>query len=302
MIAAGYDIRAVVTRHVETAKATAHRFGGGRGYDDIETMLEQAGGELEAIVVVLPADGYEKTLLRCLSTGLAIYCEKPVALDAATLHRLEDARGKARVTVMVGYMKRFAPAYDRARALIQEPAFGGATAYNAYWGMGPGFPTFDYLIRENATHHLDLARYLMGEVTDVAVRTCEPRDQSVSAAILMRFDNGAVGTLQVNNNSAWDHDNEWISVTGRGPVVIVDNVETCIHRIPGEAERRWTPNYTVPAPATSSLTVMGFTGALKHFVQVVREGAPCRSDLCSALRTTELAERVLFAAAGHGTQ
>jgi hypothetical protein len=80
-------------------------------------------------------------------------------------------------------------------------------------------------------------------------------------------------------------------------MVIVDNVDTCVYRVPGEGERRWVPNYTVPNPSTSSLTVTGFVGALKHFVDVARQRTPCRSDLASALRTTELAERVLAAVA-----
>jgi predicted dehydrogenase len=293
MTAAGYDIRAVATRHLETASATARRFGGGRPFDDLGKMLAQIGTDIEALVLVLPADGYEQTLLQCLFTGLPVYCEKPVALDALTLRRIEDVRIKSGATIMVGYMKRFAPAYERVHALAQDPSFGGATAYNAYWGMGPGFGTLDYLMRENATHHLDLARFLMGEVTELAAWTYEPVEQSISAAILMKFASGAVGTLQVNNNSAWDHNNEWISVTGRGPVVVVDNVDTCIYRVPGESERRWSPNYTVPVPGSSSLTVTGFTGALTHFAEVARRGIPCRSDLASALRTTELAERVL---------
>jgi predicted dehydrogenase len=163
--------------------------------------------------------------------------------------------------------------------------------------MGSGFPTLDYLMRENATHHLDLARFLMGEVVEVAAWAHEPVEQAISTGILLKFESGAVGTLQVNSNSAWDHNNEWISVTGRGPVVLVDNVDSCLYRVPGEPERRWVPNYTVPIPRTSSLTVTGFTGALMHFVDVVRDGMPCRSDLGSALRTMELAERVLAAAA-----
>ena len=297
IIAAGYDIHAVVTRHRDTASAISRRFGGGVGFDDVDKMLAAVAGSIDAIVLILPADGYEETLVKCLSAGVPIYCEKPVALDVATLRRIEGVRMRTGTTVMVGYMKRFAPAYERARALVQDPAFGGATAYNAYWGMGPGFGTFDYLMRENATHHLDLARFFMGEIADLAAWVYEPVKESISAGILLKFDTGAVGTIQVNNNSAWDHDNEWISVTGRGPVVIVDNVDTCVYRVPGEGERRWAPNYTVPNPSTSSLTVTGFVGALKHFVDVARQRMPCRSDLASALRTTELAERVLAAAA-----
>src|SRR3984893_14249947 len=168
MIAAGYDIHAVATRHLQTAESAARRFGACRSFDNVENMLSEVAGNIEGIVVVLPADCYEETLSKCLPAGLPVYCEKPVALDAATLRRIESVRATLGAPVMVGYMKRFAPAYERAREFVHDPAFGGATAYSAYWGMGPGFPTLGYLLRENATHHLDLARFLMGEVADVA--------------------------------------------------------------------------------------------------------------------------------------
>lgn len=86
-----------------------------------------------------------------------------------------------------------------------------------------------------------------------------------------------------------------MNLTGRGPMVIVDNVETCLYRVPGEPERRWQPNYTIPIPANSSLTVTGFVGAFTHFAQVSLANAPCQSDLSSAILTTELAERTLSA-------
>jgi len=295
MIAAGYQILAVATRHMETAQRAGRKFGGGAAFDNVERMLQKLGSEIEAVVVVLPPDGYEEAVMTCLRFGLPVYCEKPVAMNSDTLHRLERERAKERKTVMVGYMKRFAPAYERAQGFVQAPHFGGATAYNAYWGMGPAAPTLEFLMLESAVHHLDLARFIMGEVKDLAAWAHEPEKSSIGIGLLLRFESGAVGTLQVNTNSSWDHDNEWISVTGRGPVVLVDNVETCTYRVPGDGERRWVPNYTVPIPRTSSLTVTGFTGALTHFAEVVRRGIPCRSDLASAVKTTELAERVISA-------
>lgn len=296
MNAAGYVVEAVATRSIDTASVMARRHGG-QAFDDVERMLDEVGGGIEAIMMILPASGYKEALLKCLPSGLPIYCEKPVALHSATLRRFEEIRSATGQPFMVGYQKRFAPAYERARSLIQADDFGGATAYHAYWGMGAGFyEDFDYFMRENAAHHLDLARHLMGEVIDLKIFTHIPSAMSMAAGLLMRFESGAVGALQVNTNSAWDHDNEWITVAGRGPVVLVDNVETCIHRVPGEAERRWVPNYTVPAPANSSLTVTGFTGAFRHFTDVVRNKETCRSDLSSAIRTMELVETAIAGA------
>jgi predicted dehydrogenase len=88
MISAGYDIQAVATNHLRTAESAARRFGGRRSFDSVENMLSDVCRDIEGIVVILPADSYEQTLINCLPAGLPIYCEKPVALDSAALHRI----------------------------------------------------------------------------------------------------------------------------------------------------------------------------------------------------------------------
>lgn len=293
LAAAGYTIRGIATRNAESAGAVAARYGAS-GYGDVDTMLQALQGEIDAIVIVVAPDDYQDVVIKCLSAGLPIYCEKPASLSTEALQNIEQARAAVGVTIMVGYMKRFASAYVRAKALMSDAAFGAATTYSSYWGMGPEHhPTLDYLMRENATHHLDLARFLMGEVASVEAWVHEPKERSIAVGVLLRFESGAIGTLNLNNLAAWDHNNEWISVNGHGPVILVDNVETCVHRVPGEPEQRWTPNYTVPDARNSSLEVTGFVGALRHFTDVVRHDAACESDLASAIRTMELAERIL---------
>jgi predicted dehydrogenase len=43
IIAAGYDIHAVVTRHLDTASAISRRFGGGVGFDDVAEFSDITG-------------------------------------------------------------------------------------------------------------------------------------------------------------------------------------------------------------------------------------------------------------------
>jgi predicted dehydrogenase len=196
---------------------------------------------------------------------------------------------------MVGYPRRFAAAYDKARQLLQDPAFGRPLAYQAHWSMGRGFfPSLDYFVRENAVHQLDLARYLLGEVAEVKAEAAEHGDCQ-AVAMSVRFSSGAVGTLGLDDAGSWDHDNEWVSITGQGATIVVDNLEACSFRASGAPELRWAPNFSTPVPRNNSLRFTGFVGAFEHFAAVVREGELCQSDISSARRTTQLAERVLAA-------
>jgi UDP-N-acetylglucosamine 3-dehydrogenase len=294
--AAEFEVRACCARHLDRAEATARRVGAPAAYDDVGRMLAERAAEMDAVVLVLPPDGYEGPALACLAAGLPVFCEKPAALDSAALRRMEEAAGAAGRALMVGYPRRFAPPYERARELLGDPRFGDAVAYQAHWSMGPRtFPSLDYFVRENAVHQLDLARFLLGEVSEVLALTAV-RDGRHAVAASLRFASGAVATLGLDDAGSWDHVNEWVSVAGDRANVVVDNLESCSFQAAGEPELRWSPNFTTPVPANSSLRLTGFVGGLEHFAAVVREGAPCRSDVASARRTTELAEAVLAAA------
>lgn len=293
---AGALIRATCARHLERAQEVASGLAGVTAHAGVDALLAARRDDIDACVLVLPPDGYEDAVKACLEAGVAVYCEKPAALDTATLRRLEAQAQQAAVPVMVGYMKRFAPAYTRALELVRADAFGRPIAVQARWSVGPGYRDVNYLLRENTTHILDILRYLVGEVDHVSAVASRADPDTVAVAAVLRFANGAVGTLEASSAGAWDHDNETLTVSGEGTAVIVDNVEAVSHRAPGEPERRWVPNHSLPVQRNSSLWVTGFTGAILHFARVVRGEEPCRSDISSAVRTMELAERIGAAA------
>lgn len=294
MLAAGYELVACCARHGDRAEQVRARFGVAHAYEGIDEMLRHHRARVDAAVLVLPPDGYEEAVLACLDAGLPVYCEKPAALSTAPLRRMEERAAAAGLAVMVGYMKRFAPAYERALRLASDAGFGGVRAYQARWAMGPGFPTLEHLLTENATHHLDLARFVCGEVVDLQAWHSQ-QERTIVVGVLARFSGGAVATLELSTAHAWDHVNETVTITGTGSAILVDNVDTVMLRAAGQPELRWRPNYTVPLPRTSSLLVTGFVPALQHFARTVRDGEPCRSDVASARRTMELAEAILAA-------
>ena len=98
--------------------------------------------------------------------------------------------------------------------------------------------------------------------------------------------------LQPLHDRKLDQRNEYAEVYGKGHALWVENVDTCIHRPPQRPERVWRPNYTVPVAESSAATIMGFVPELEHFRAVAMDGAENLSDIASAARTLELAERL----------
>ena len=288
---AGIELVGIAARRTESAQSMAQLLGAVPAFAGAPSLIDTLRSSIDALVVVLPPDEGEDVVMAALEADLPVYTEKPLAMTSAALHRIEAVRAQRGGNVMVGYMKRFAPAYRRASALSQESEFGGISALHLQWSMGSRYDEAEYYLRENAVHMLDLARFLMGEVDEVTAR----RDSSgagIAISVLARFDGGSIGTLQLDANGSFDQPGETLRLVGRSAAVAVENVEECRYSKAGQPARIWLPNHTIPAAGTSSLTTSGFVGALSHFGDTVMRKGRCEADLASAIATLELAERI----------
>ena len=289
---AGLELVGVASRHAEGASTSALAFGAGpgAGFDTVGALL--AATEPAGVIVCVPAAAYRDVVLECVAGGVPVFCEKPGAASSAELAEIEAAAAGG-VPVMVGYMKRFAPAYRRAVELVAADEFGPVTSVHAQFLMGPGFGSIAGYVIDNPVHMLDMLRAVAGEVVDVNVFATTNGTDRHAIALGCTFENGAVGTAQFTTTFNWDHEGERLDVVGTGASVTVTNVDTVTYRPAGGAAIVERPTYTVPLDRNFTGTTMGFVPELAHFKAVVTEGVPCLSDVASARRTLDLAERVL---------
>ena len=137
-------------------------------------------------------------------------------------------------------------------------------------------------------HHLDLLRFLMGEITEVAHRKYQRDDTHTSYALLLTFASGAIGTLFVSDQHLWMRTNERVEITGNGQFVVAENLIHLTHyRSDGEASVPWEPGFSIPNDQNLSFFIGGYAGELQAFVRAIREGQPLHasiSDACAALR------------------
>ena len=105
-----FAVRALAdpSRHVR--EALASRFGVPRAHPGHRAMLD-AGG-LDALLVCAPNALHEPIAIDALDAGLHVLVEKPLCLSAEGAARIAARAAAAGRVVQVGYMKRFAPAYE----------------------------------------------------------------------------------------------------------------------------------------------------------------------------------------------
>lgn len=153
-----------------------------------------------------------------------IVCEKPLAVTAAEAKRMALAVRKAGVKNMCGFNYRFIPAVRLARQLIEQGAIGRISSFNGKylqeWGHDPRTPLENVWYTAGkrtgvmlgiGCHLLDIARYLMGEVTAVTgtVKTFNTRRKNLKGAEeeitadeldagLLEFESGALGIIEAS--------------------------------------------------------------------------------------------------------
>ncbi|MFD0666886.1 Gfo/Idh/MocA family protein [Ramlibacter sp. MAHUQ-53] len=173
-----------------------------------------------AAIVATPNATHADIGIACLERGLATLVEKPIADTLENGQRLCDAATRLGVPLLVGHQRRHNPILRKARELVQAGALGRAVSATAMATWLKPDSYFELAWRRqagggpvliNMIHDIDLLRFLLGDIRTVqavsssAVRGFEVED---TAAVVVRFACGALGTLTVSDAAAapWNWD------------------------------------------------------------------------------------------------
>ena len=243
-------------------------------YTDHISMLDAE--QPDAVIVCMHPRRQVQVALECLERGAHVWIEKPPAETLGESMALREAARRTGKSVGVGYMKRFSHAYARAKAFTQRPTFGTTSMFEARCTYGE-YPVDVYrFLNGFATHHLDLARFFMGDVESVYAALVHRSTGRDGWAVTLRFANGALGMLNLNcleeGFNGWS---ERVVVTGVGGRVFVENWRRVIGFLPDSQQPEyWEPEDVQPADDQNSLAVHGFVGELREFVTSIREKRP----------------------------
>jgi predicted dehydrogenase len=173
-------------------------------YASHEALL--ADGRLDALYVCVPPFAHGAIERAAVEADLALFVEKPVALDLATAESIEAAISERGVVNATGYHWRYLDVVERAKAALEGHAVHLVMGYwldvlppPAWWTQRS---RSGGQMVEQTTHVFDLTRFLVGDVARVqadvstlarpAYADC---DIDWAATATLRFENGAVGCV-----------------------------------------------------------------------------------------------------------
>ena len=211
-------------RTAKAVKEAADRYGWEESCTDWRKVVSRP--DIDLIDIATPGDSHHPIALAAAEAGKVVLCEKPLANTLRQAEEMFQAVTRAGVLHMICHNYRKVPAVVLARRLIADGRLGEIYhfrgTYLQDWLVAPDFPRAWRLDRNQAgsgalgdilSHSLDLARYLVGEISEVAGsletfirhrplpdRPDERAPVTVddAAAALVRFANGATGTLEAS--------------------------------------------------------------------------------------------------------
>lgn len=108
-----YEVMAVADISPTLRKLLGDRYGVARRYTDTAEMVADA--PLDCLLVLNSDEYHTESVIAGLEAGLHVLVEKPMCLSPHEAEQILEARNRAGKIVMVGYMRRFAPAFDVAK-------------------------------------------------------------------------------------------------------------------------------------------------------------------------------------------
>lgn len=169
----------------------------------------------DGVIVATPDKTHVEQGLACVAAGVPALVEKPIAHSIEAGEALVRAADKAGVRLLAGHHRQHSPIMQRAVEVVKSGRLGRLVAVvgsamfykpekyfqDAPWrkeaGNGP--------IPNNMVHEVGNMRALCGEIVEVqAAKSHQTRNTGAedTAAILMRFANGALGTFVVSDVAA----------------------------------------------------------------------------------------------------
>lgn len=207
-----------VVRVVDTLAQNAERVAAELGAK-ASTHLEDAfQPDVDAVIVTTPTPTHADVVEAAARAGKAIFVEKPIAEGLEAGRRVVEAVERTGVPCQVGFQRRYDPAYVRAKEMIERGELGRLEGIRLV-GRDPYLPKLDFLktsgglLVDMGIHDLDSARFLVGEVAEVYAiggALVEPELKQYglfdTAVATLRFESGAVGTLEVALRTAYGYD------------------------------------------------------------------------------------------------
>lgn len=178
-------------------------------FTDIESMIERT--QPDVLNILTPSGNHAENVLELIRFNKHFIVEKPLALRLDQIDQIIEQCDAKGIRVFVVQQNRFNPPIQKLKEAMYKGRFGklvlGTVRVRwcrdqAYYDQKAWRGTWEHdggVFTNQASHHIDMLIWLMGEVESVMARAAtrlvniEAEDTGVA---ILRFNNGALGIIE----------------------------------------------------------------------------------------------------------
>ena len=166
-----------------------------KSYNSPEELLK----DVDAIDIVTPTISHYKCAVDALKSSKHIFIEKPITYTAEEAAQLIKLTHEANVTVQVGHVERFNPAFLAVKPYFNNPLFIEAHRLGQYNPRGTDVPVVLDLMIHDIDIVLNIVNSTVGKVSASGVPVISDTPDIANARL--EFNNGCVANLTASRIS-----------------------------------------------------------------------------------------------------
>ncbi len=232
LIGAGLKPAAVASAGGLSAEDLKRRFEFGSAHSDPGELID--AGKVDLVAIATRHDSHAELAARALRAGIAVYVEKPLALDAEGLAAVRDAQAETGAPLIVGFNRRHSPLAAELRKLAgpklmdfrvnagrlpldhwtNDPAVGGGRL------LGEGCHFVDFLCDQAEGDPLRVSA--RGFRSDPSL----PLLATDNFSLQIDFSDGSVGTVAYAADAPTGPGKERFATSSPGAYAVIDDFRT----------------------------------------------------------------------------
>ncbi len=272
-------------------------------FSSIKEMMTSV--DIDVVVVLTESGAHAENVLELAEYGKDIMVEKPMALTLEDADAMIRACDKNNCRLFVVKQNRFNVPVVKLREAMDEERFGKLVLGTirvrwcrpqAYYDQDDWRGTWAQdggVLTNQASHHVDLLEWMMGEVESVFARSTTALvdiEAEDTAVVTLKFKNGALGVIEATTAARPKDLEGSISVLGEtGTVEIggfaVNEMKTWNFAEAKDGDDQVLSDYSVNPP---SVYGFGHQAYYEHVVDCIKNGAPQLVDGLEGRKSLEL--------------
>lgn len=192
-----------------------------RCFQGLERMLAETAPDLA--IIATPHRFHADLSVSCLEKGVHVLCEKPMATNTADCGRMIEAAERAGRVLAVGHFKRFFPACEMIKNVLDAGLLGAVRRFRFLEGETFSWPAQSAsffrraesgggVLIDAGAHTIDLLLWWLGDIAAVRYKDDAMGGIEANCRIHLKMASGADGLVQLSQD--WPLPNRyWIECT-----------------------------------------------------------------------------------------